>query len=391
MIGRVNGGASAADDYELSFNMYRSNAYSSTLISVGNEDASSNGMVDMYLFIEAGSILKLYDGSSWIDSGLRVYPNEWNQVRLASDISTNTYNVYVTPQGGAESAGETPQPLMMTNREAVNRIEFNAQSYDYMTYVDDVQLSSVAPSPPAVNFAVNYTFKETSPGSWNVLADVTGDDTAGLAGYEIWVDGVDPATVSFTENTLGSASKGFLSSTLVQGDVGGSFNAGNYQFYGTEAILGIGMEAVDEAGVVLDAQALLGTLATGTGLTPDNFRATVAGLLNAVGDGFLNTDELIPSVTVIPYIDMLFGDANGDGVVSAGDYASVQSHFGESGAQGIPGDANGDGVVSAGDYACIQANFGNTAPAGITPEPVSLSMLGLGGLILLARRSRTHR
>ena len=55
----------------------------------------------------------------------------------------------------------------------------------------------------------------------------------------------------------------------------------------------------------------------------------------------------------------LLGDANGDGVVSAGDYASIQTNFGNTGAPGIPGDANGDGVVSAGDYATVQANFGN--------------------------------
>lgn len=58
----------------------------------------------------------------------------------------------------------------------------------------------------------------------------------------------------------------------------------------------------------------------------------------------------------------LLGDANGDGVVSAGDYASVQANYGNTGDPGIPGDANWDGVVSAGDYASIQANFGHTLP-----------------------------
>ncbi len=58
----------------------------------------------------------------------------------------------------------------------------------------------------------------------------------------------------------------------------------------------------------------------------------------------------------------LLGDANGDGVVSAGDYASVQANFGNTGEPGIPGDANWDGIVSAGDYASIQANFGHCLP-----------------------------
>jgi len=93
----------------------------------------------------------------------------------------------------------------------------------------------------------------------------------------------------------------------------------------------------DEEGpptVDLDAQALLGVLSTPGGLGEADFRVTTAGLLNMLGDG----------------------------VVSAGDYASVQSAFGDTGdtgdtGTGIIGDANGDGVVSAGDYASAQANF----------------------------------
>jgi hypothetical protein len=90
-----------------------------------------------------------------------------------------------------------------------------------------------------------------------------------------------------------------------------------------------------------------------------------------------------------PYITeliLLEGDANHDGVVSAGDYASVQANFGNTGTEGILGDANGDGVVSAGDYASVQANFGNTAAAQVTPEPATMSLLALSGVTLLRRR-----
>ena len=89
---------------------------------------------------------------------------------------------------------------------------------------------------------------------------------------------------------------------------------------------------------------------------------------------------------VYKLIILLQGDANHDGVVSAGDYASVQANFGNVGI-GIEGDANGDGVVSAGDYASVQANFGNVAPTvQATPEPATMSLLVLGGLAMLKRR-----
>ena len=83
------------------------------------------------------------------------------------------------------------------------------------------------------------------------------------------------------------------------------------------------------------------------------------------------------------------GDANGDGVVSADDYASIQGNFGSTDDTGILGDATGDGAVSADDYASVQANFGATGGMGSVsvPEPGTLSLLAIGGLVMLRRCS----
>ena len=83
------------------------------------------------------------------------------------------------------------------------------------------------------------------------------------------------------------------------------------------------------------------------------------------------------------------GDANGDGMVSADDYGSVQANFGNTGDPWIPGDANGTGTVSGDDYASVQLNFGDTP--GLegdvpVPEPATLSLLGAAGVMILRRR-----
>ena len=254
--------------------------------------------------------------------------------------------------------------------------------------------------PEADNTFVDYIFNETSPGTWEVFIDVDGGDTAGLSAYSVWVDNVDPASVSYEENVLGTVDGpgftpiGFQQGTLASGQVGDSFNAGNFQSSGDSAILGIGMVEVYEEGSIpgvtplvdLDVPALLGTLTTQPGLGEGDFRAISVGLLNAVGDGFLDASGVFPEVVVIPF-QWLEGDANRDGFVSADDYAAVQAYFGDTGDVGILGDANLDGVVSADDYASVQANFGSTAAFGATiPEPTTMGLLAMGGLALLKRK-----
>ena len=260
-------------------------------------------------------------------------------------------------------------------------------------------LGYTPPAPPEVH----YTFRETSPGTWEVLIQVTGVETSGLSAYEVWVD-VDPATVSYEENILYTVvgenytPVGFFHGTMLQGDVGGSFNAGNYQSSGDSAIQGVGMVEVYEPGwlpgttplVDLDVPALLGILSTPEGLGEEDFRVATAGLLNALGDGYLATGSLVPTMEVIPFT-FLLGDANGDGVVSAGDYSAVQANFGNTGTTGggLLGDANGDGVVSAGDYATVQANFGNMAGTVTIPEPATILLVAFGIAELIRRRRKS--
>ena len=93
-------------------------------------------------------------------------------------------------------------------------------------------------------------------------------------------------------------------------------------------------------------------------------------------------------VHVYELTTMLLGDANGDGVVSADDYSSVQSNFGNTGVPGSPGDANGTATVSADDYASVQSHFGATTGMGSVPvpEPTTFGLLGMGLIAILRKR-----
>ncbi len=159
----------------------------------------------------------------------------------------------------------------------------------------------------------------------------------------------------------------------------------------------------------------LGTLLlNGVGLTEKNNGDLFASLEDEDGDGILDLvmhfgmqdlgieagmDELLFSGSFLDggafegsdIISIVGGgDANGDGVVSADDYASIQANFGSANDTGIFGDADGDGVISANDYASVQSNFGATTGMGSVsvPEPATLSLLVIGGLAMLKGRRK---
>ena len=66
----------------------------------------------------------------------------------------------------------------------------------------------------------------------------------------------------------------------------------------------------------------------------------------------------------------------------------MNANFGTSSGLGYAdGNANCDDLINATDLAILAANFGYIAPAGAVPEPITMSLLSIGGLALLRRRS----
>lgn len=209
---------------------------------------------------------------------------------------------------------------------------------------------------------------------------------------QVTINGGEVMGVSVYDTAQAVISGGTISGVDAHNDSRVTISGGTFEqtFY-----IGMGSADVDEV-----TMEFIGTdfAINGTPVDPGEFTNSGAGSIHGTLTGTLaNSDPLgmdfwiyDDSRLVLSAPAALEGDANRDGQVSAGDYASVQANFGNTGEPNDPtlfGDANLDGQVSAGDYASVQANFGNVAAMPI-PEPAFFSLLSLGGLALLRRKRK---
>ena len=87
---------------------------------------------------------------------------------------------------------------------------------------------------------------------------------------------------------------------------------------------------------------------------------------------------------IIIAIGSIVGDADGNGTVDFPDFVRLSNNFQEPG-QYTDGDFNWDGTVTFLDFVLLSNNFGSSGGGSGTfdsPEPTSLGLLGLGGLLL---------
>ncbi|MCC5829331.1 MAG: PEP-CTERM sorting domain-containing protein [Phycisphaeraceae bacterium] len=96
--------------------------------------------------------------------------------------------------------------------------------------------------------------------------------------------------------------------------------------------------------------------------------------------------DLVLNVTHVALMD---GDANGDLVIDDLDLALLQANLGMDNARWGMGDFDMDGRVSLRDAFLLFANYDSgDEPPALIPEPASLTLLALGGLLLAGRRQR---
>ncbi len=130
----------------------------------------------------------------------------------------------------------------------------------------------------------------------------------------------------------------------------------------------------------------------GLGTTTSHY-VTPQHLLPPSGYKFTSIDAGAVSFQALATVSSIAepGDFNGDGMVDASDYGLWRNAFGS--ASQLAADGNGDGVVDAADYVVWRKNLGSSAAGSGTsaaiPEPASLTLFAMGGLLALHRRLKS--
>jgi hypothetical protein len=130
----------------------------------------------------------------------------------------------------------------------------------------------------------------------------------------------------------------------------------------------------------------------------DGFGIVTSSTVEAAGIAYLHSTQWVTpfmvygrpvDATSVVLAFALLGDANVDGKVDVGDFASLAARFNHPGTW-RDGDFDYDGVVGIADFSTMAANFNRSlvdagARGSTVPEP---SLLGLFGCVLLTVRRR---
>jgi hypothetical protein len=260
-----------------------------------------------------------------------------------------------------------------------------------------VQAPRLAMAQATFTLPSNFVVAPGSSGSFGV--SVTTGTSYQVYGFNVDVvlTPVGGATgVTFTGASDSSLSSYLLngsSDTLSQGALNTTTNQG-----GASTVINSPYYVTVPAGTSTLIQVNYTAAPTATGIytigfNPGSFNELT---VNSVG----NVVELSPTITsTVSAAIALAGDANLDGTVNFTDIALLAPNLGTtSGMTWANGDFNGDGAVNFTDVAMLAPNLGKSVWTSgpsfamgahvvtAAPEPASLALLALGGMLILPRR-----
>ncbi|MCC7083995.1 MAG: discoidin domain-containing protein [Pirellulales bacterium] len=251
-------------------------------------------------------------------------------------------------------------------------------------------------NPDAMTFAEFEVYGQNAPNTLSNLAlgqPVTA--TPPLTGYEQYVD-VQPANAND-----GNIDPNFWHGSVYHSDPGITPFAGHFWQVELAAVSNIDYinlfarnDYTDNHGFaklsILDAD---GVLVPGTeqeiDLTQIPYDYTIDFADNPAGK-FVRIETLSDNILELSEVEVFGtstavpGDFNGDGNVDGADFVAWQTHFPTaSGATMADGDANGDGAVDGADFVIWQTHFPYPSGSGASPvpEPASILLIGIGGLL----------
>ncbi len=386
-------------------------------VAIGGRFSLDGGSISPPPF-GSGRAIEIIDGGSFTGGGIvngtilsnfgsTIDINNGQTLRINSDQQTSTFNgqtsinggSLVLDQGGIELVDSSASILA---RDATIRADFLfnggtigfvggnsevlTQNNAFFTNNGTVGVSGDADLAVRGNF-INLGEVQVAAGSSVTLFDnASGDGNYTGSGDVVFLGNFQPGNSPAAVNFGGDVTLGTNSTLNIElgGLLNGSFDS--LQIDGAVNVDGdLVVTAIDgfqplpgDAFTIIDADNLLGTF---------------DGIIDTLGLTGLAFDiTYTADAAILKPLRLLNGDANFDGTVSILDFAVLRSEFGTSGR--AASDFNLDGTVSILDFAVLRANFGGSlqelaamdAWAATVPEPASLAVVSLGGLLLRRRR-----
>ena len=302
---------------------------------------------------------------------------------------------------GASASGSVNQPE--TN------VVFSANSTLILDTTADARLGDVTVAP-----GVTGTF---TGGADLMFTNMTlGDDSMIRSTETVDVDIIPGIAVEVTVNGTLTAGNGIsmvgswddddqsTSLTLADGAVfDWTFSGVDNDFIDLAGYLAFGenvtINIIDGLGENTGDDVLLFITAEIDPLIPESTIDIPASLVINAPEGWtfgnlVQKDDTLVLENLVTGIVIVDGDADGDQDVDVDDLAIFKAQFGGE-VSGL-GDAefDGDGIVTLADFAIMRGNWGATgSPPSVedlsaTPEPATMSLLALGGLLMIRRRRR---